>query len=78
MEAYDPSDIDILAEGRGYAAFNVTDVTLYHVTITLSSDSPELWQDVSVEAGFTCLQANQTSHGYFERLRKDQCEGRDY
>ena len=78
MEAYDPADLDILAEGHGYAAFNVTDVTMYYVTITLSTDSPVLWHDVTVEAGFTCLQANQTSHAYFERLRKDMCEGRSY
>ena len=78
MKAYDPSDLELLARGRGYAAFDVTDVNNYYVTITLSSDSPELWQDVTVEAGFTCVEAGQASHGYFEYLRREQCEGRSF
>ncbi|XP_070180291.1 uncharacterized protein [Littorina saxatilis] len=78
MTAYDPAATDTLAEGYSHAAFTVTDITLYYVTVTLSSDSPEMWNDVTLEAGFTCVVANQTSHGYFEHLRKENCEGRSY
>ncbi|XP_076463559.1 elastase-like [Babylonia areolata] len=78
MDAHDPDDVDILAQDYEFASFNLTDIGQLYVTITLSSDSDQLWTDVSVKAGFTCLGAGETSHGYFEYMRKENCEGRSY
>lgn len=73
LQAYDPDTPGILVEGLGSVSYTVTNRKLYHVTITLSSDSADLWDDVVLEAGYLCLQPNQTSHGYFEYLRGEFC-----
>ncbi|PVD25675.1 hypothetical protein C0Q70_13334 [Pomacea canaliculata] len=57
LQAYDPDTPGILVEGLGSVSYTVTNRKLYHVTITLSSDSADLWDDVVLEAGYLCLAA---------------------